>query len=44
MELYFAHISAEEDTSIVYDRLTGRAVAIVARIGDALARSFTWRM
>ena len=39
MELYFAHIN---DASIVYDAITGRALAIVARIGDA-ARSFAWR-
>ena len=37
MELYFAHINAGEDASIVYDAITGRALAIVARVGDARA-------
>ena len=37
MDLYFAHINASEDASIVYGAITGRALAIVARIGDARA-------
>ncbi|MCY4438153.1 MAG: hypothetical protein OXE05_12565 [Chloroflexi bacterium] len=37
MDLYFAHINAGEDASIVYDAITGRVLAIVARVGDARA-------